>query len=1189
MTLAGVPDGFDALLVADLARALSGTAEGAAVMVHVSRDGQRRQVFENALRFLAPEIEVLPFPAWDCQPYDRVSPTGAVTAQRMTALARLARSSTSEERPRILSTTVNAAVQRVPPRAKIAAETFSAAPGNVVKSDLLIAWLEQNGFARTGTVRESGDYAVRGGIIDLYPAGLPLPVRLDFFGDTLESIRPFDAETQRSTGQLRSLDLVPMSEVQITTESIRRFRQSYVATFGAPRRDDRLYEAVSEGRRYPGLEHWLPLFHDRLDTVFDYVPGVPVVLDSLAEDAAGERLAQVQDYFDARAASIGRADEGVSPYRPLKPDALYLGPEEWAKRLGDLPLARLTPFARAESGASRVIDLEARRGRDFIAERTDPNANVFQAAVEHIRALKEKGRRVLVGAWSEGSRERLCHVLEDHGLEGVTPVARFADALATPRDGIPVAVWGFEAGFEAGDLAVLGEQDILGDRLVRQKRASRRPQDFLAEVAALTPGDLVVHVDHGIGRFDGLKSIEAAGAPHDCLEITYAGESRLYLPVENIELLNRYGSEDTDVQLDRLGGGAWQARKSRMKQRIREMAGALIKVAAQRMLKEAPRLVPPEGVYDEFAARFPYDETDDQLNAIEAVMADLATGRPMDRLVCGDVGFGKTEVALRAAFATAMAGKQVAVVVPTTLLARQHFKTFSDRFRGLPINIGHASRFVPAAELKTVKAGLAEGGIDIVVGTHALLAKAISFRDLGLIIVDEEQHFGVSHKERLKELRAEVHVLTLTATPIPRTLQLALTGVRELSIIATPPVDRLAVRTFVTPFDPLAIREALLRERYRGGQAFYVVPRIQDLDEIREFLGREVPETKVGVAHGQMSAGQLEDVMSAFYDGKFDVLLSTTIVESGLDIPTANTLIVHRADMFGLAQLYQLRGRVGRSKTRAYALFTIPENRTLTVQAERRLKVLQSLDTLGAGFQLASHDLDIRGAGNLLGDEQSGHIKEVGYELYQQMLEDAVNQLKAGIDDPAPEQWSPTIAVGAPVMIPESFVSDLQLRLTLYRRLATFETEDEIAGFRSELVDRFGKLPAEVDQLLAVIGIKVLCRQANIDRVEGGPKGIIVAFRDNSFANPAGLVAYVGEQGSFAKVRPDMKVVFLRDVDDVADRMKTTRLIVKDLVAVSEGKAVSAFMPKPKAPPAPQPTRDLRVRGRLRPAGRSRF
>ncbi|MDB5513138.1 MAG: transcription-repair coupling factor, partial [Enterovirga sp.] len=1099
-------------------------------------------------------------------------PTSAVTAQRMTALARLARSRTSEERPRLLSTTVNALVQRVPPRARIAADTFAAAPGNVVKTDGIVGWLETNGFTRTGTVREAGEYAVRGGILDLYAPGLAGPVRLDFFGDTLESIRSFDPETQRSISQLRSLDLVPMSEIQITSESIRRFRQAYVALFGAPRRDDRLYEAVSEGRRYPGMEHWLPLFHERLDTLLDYVPDVPVVFDALVEDAAGERLAQVKDYFDARASSVAAADASATPYRPLQPNALYLAPEEWAKRLADLPLARLTPFAQPASAGHPVVDAGARRGRDFIAERADPNANVFQAAVDHIRKLKADGKRVLVGAWSEGSRERLCHVLEDHGLSETKPAPRFADAQALPKETVPVVVWGFENGFETDGLAVIGEQDILGDRLVRPKRASKRPQDFLAEVTALTPGDLVVHVDHGIGRFEGLKTITAAGAPHDCLELQYAAEARLYLPVENIELLSRYGSEETEVQLDRLGGGAWQARKAKMKSRIREMAGQLMKVAAARFLKEAPKLSPPEGMYDEFAARFPYEETEDQLAAINAVLEDMATGRPMDRLVCGDVGFGKTEVALRAAFAAVLGGKQVAVVVPTTLLARQHHKTFVERFSGLPVNLAQASRFVPATELKAVKAGLADGSIDIVVGTHALLGKAMSFKDLGLIIVDEEQHFGVGHKERLKELRAEVHVLTLTATPIPRTLQLALTGVRELSIIATPPVDRLAVRTFVMPFDPLAIREALLRERYRGGQAFYVVPRIQDLDEVREFLAREVPEAKVTVAHGQMAAGQLEDVMNAFYDGQYDVLLSTTIVESGLDIPSANTLIVHRADMFGLSQLYQLRGRVGRSKTRAYALFTTPANRTLTVQAERRLKVLQSLDTLGAGFQLASHDLDIRGAGTLLGDEQSGHIKEVGYELYQQMLEDAVAALKAGLGDEqeTEEQWSPTIAIGAPVMIPETYVSDLQLRLGLYRRLSTFEGEEEVATFRAELVDRFGPIPSEIDQLLAVINIKVLCRVANIDKVEAGPKGIIVSFRDNSFANPTGLVRYVAEQGSFAKVRPDMKVVFLREAEDVGRRLKTTTRIIKELVGVSKGQAVSAVMPPP--PPAPQPT-----------------
>jgi len=674
-------------------------------------------------------------------------------------------------------------------------------------------------------------------------------------------------------------------------------------------------------------------------------------------------------------------------------------------------------------------------------------------------------------------------------------------------------------------------------------------------VAALSPGDLIVHVEHGIGRFVGLKNIEAGGAPHDCLELHYAGGDRLFLPVENLELLSRYGSEDSEAALDRLGGGAWQARKAKMKQRIREMAHALIKIAAARALHEAPKHIPPEGLYDEFCARFLYYETEDQQRAIDAVLDDLASGHPMDRLVCGDVGFGKTEVALRAAFAVAISGFQVAVVVPTTLLARQHFKNFSERFKGLPLVVRQASRFVPAKELTETKKGLADGTVDIVVGTHALLGKSVSIKNLALVIVDEEQHFGVAHKERLKEMRAAVHVLTLSATPIPRTLQLALTGVRELSLIATPPVDRLAVRSFVTPFDPLIIREALLRERYRGGQSFYVCPRIEDIAEARDFLAREVPEAKVAVAHGQMPASELENVMTAFYEGQYDVLLSTAIVESGLDIPTANTLIVHRADMFGLAQLYQLRGRVGRSKLRAYALFTVPAEKPVTDQAEKRLKVLQSLEGLGAGFMLASHDLDLRGAGNLLGDEQSGHIKEVGYELYQKMLEEAVAALKAGIADDeeiSDTQWSPTITIGTPVVIPEHYVPDLSLRLSLYKRLSTMDEDAEIEAFAAELVDRFGSMPDEVEQLLALVRVKALCRRANVDRLEAGPRGIIVSFRDNAFAQPEALMRFLQKQGSLAKVRPDMKIVFMDDLPKPAARLKASSRLLKQLVKLAE-------------------------------------
>ncbi len=593
-------------------------------------------------------------------------------------------------------------------------------------------------------------------------------------------------------------------------------------------------------------------------------------------------------------------------------------------------------------------------------------------------------------------------------------------------------------------------------------------------------------------------------------------------------------------------------RKAKLKKRLLDMADGLIRIAAERLTRHAPVLTTPEGLYDEFAARFPYDETEDQDNAIEAVRSDLGAGRPMDRLVCGDVGFGKTEVALRAAFVAAMNGIQVAVVVPTTLLARQHFKTFAERFRGLPVRIQQTSRLVGSKELALTKKEVAEGKTDIVVGTHALLGAGIKFANLGLLIIDEEQHFGVKHKERLKELKSDVHVLTLSATPIPRTLQLAMTGVRELSLITTPPVDRMAVRTFISPFDSLVIRETLMREHYRGGQSFYVCPRLADLEDVHAFLRSDVPELKVAVAHGQMPAGELEDIMNAFYEGRYDVLLSTTIVESGLDVPTANTLIVHRADMFGLAQLYQLRGRVGRSKVRAFALFTLPVNKVLTATAERRLKVLQSLDTLGAGFQLASHDLDIRGAGNLLGEEQSGHIKEVGFELYQQMLEEAVAEVK-GVDEIQDTGWSPQISVGTSVMIPDGYVPDLHLRMALYRRLGEITELKEIDAFGAEMIDRFGPMPIEVQHLLKIVYVKSLCRVANVEKLDAGPKGVVIQFRNKEFPHPANLVGYIAKQGTMAKIRPDQSVFLTRDLPTPEKRLQGAAVIMTQLAEMAKG------------------------------------
>jgi transcription-repair coupling factor (superfamily II helicase) len=1146
LTIASVPDGFSGLVASDLAKSIAARAKAESKrLLLVCRDAERMAAFERALSFFAPDLPVLTFPAWDCLPYDRVSPNAAVAAARMAALTALAR---PDENFGIVLTTINALLQRVMPREVVAAQSLALAPGNVRPMDEIARWLATNGFIRASTVRDIGEYAVRGGILDLFAPGTDAPVRLDFFGDSLESIRTFDPETQRTASRLDKLELVPTSEARLDGETIKRFRMGYVAEFGGQTKGDAFFEAVSQGRRHPGLEHWLPLFVERLDTLFDYLPGAPVVLETLVEDAAGERLAQTADYYAARREAM---EAGQSPlYKPLPPERLYLTEKEWKARLAEAALVRLTPFAMPEG--RDVIDAGGKAGRTFATERADENRNLFDAVVTHARALDAANKRVVFAFWSEGSRERMQHVLFDHGLADLRPVANFNETRALPKGAQGLAVLGLETGFESGDAAIISEQDILGDRLARPRRRQRRADDFITELTSLSAGDLIVHIEHGIGRFAGLKTIEALGAPHDCLEIHYHGGDRLFLPVENLELLTRYGNEETAVELDRLGGLGWQSRKARLKTRIREMAAELVRVAAARKLREAPKLTVPEGLYDEFCARFPYEETDDQDNAIEAVTGDLAAGRPMDRLVCGDVGFGKTEVALRAAFITALSGKQVAVVVPTTLLSRQHFLTFSERFRGFPVRVAQASRLVTAGDMAKMKEGLADGTVDIVIGTHALLAKSVKFKDLGLVVVDEEQHFGVAHKERLKQLRHEVHVLTLTATPIPRTLSLALAGVRELSIIATPPIDRLAVRTFITPFDPLVVREALLRERYRGGQAFYVCPRIEDIAGIREFLEKNVPEVKVAVAHGQMPARELEDVMGAFYEGKFDVLLSTTIIESGLDIPTANTLIVHRADRFGLAQLYQLRGRVGRSKTRAYAILTMPSDKPVTAQAERRLKVLQSLDSLGAGFELASHDLDIRGAGNLLGEEQSGHIREVGYELYQEMLAEAVAALEAGLDQPAADKWSPQIAAGIPVLIPEDYVPDLAVRLGLYRRLADVESDAEIEAAGAELVDRFGKLPPEVATLLKVVAIKALCRRANVERIEAGPRGAVIALRDNKFDNPEALIRWIAANAPIAKIRPDQKIVWLEDWQDAGARLAGAHELLENLVRIAE-------------------------------------
>ncbi len=1133
LTLAGVPTGFLPWLTTDFARAAGRT-------VAIMPDEAAMRALADAAEFFAPEVRVLTLPAWDCLPYDRASPSLRVTSERLATLAAL---QVKARGPELLVTTVNAATQRVLTPFRIRQLTARLEAGARIDRESLIELLSANGYVRSETVADAGDFAVRGSLVDLFPAGEPHALRLDFFGDEIESVRSFDPADQRTIDRIDGFTLLPASETLLDEASIKRFRSRYRERFGANATGDPLYQAVSDGRRLAGIDHWLPLVEEKLGTLFDHLGDGDFVLRDGATEAAGSgRFDAIDDYFANRERAMGK-EPGA--YRPLPPEALYVTRDEWAAAINERPVHITTAFDQPESG--RVVSFDIDGPRDFAPER-GRSENVYEALAGFRKRQGKQG--LVIASYSNGSRQRLSGLLADHGLANLAPADSWQEAQGVAATGkVALAVVPLDHGFVAPDLAIVTEQDLLGDRLVRRQKRKKSADAFLAEIAALSPGDLVVHRDHGIGRYEGLTQVPVQKAPHDCVALSYAGGDKLYVPVENLDVLSRYGSDSEGASLDRLGGEAWQRRKSTMRERIRAIAGELIATAAERALKPA-EVAAVDTAYPEFTDRFPYQETDDQDRAIAESLDDLAAGKPMDRLIVGDVGFGKTEVALRAAFVAAMAGLQVALVCPTTLLARQHHRTFVERFRGFPLEIGRLSRLVPAKEAKDTKAALADGRMDVVIGTHAILAKGVEFKRLGLVIVDEEQRFGVTHKERLKALKTDVHMLTLTATPIPRTLQMAMSGLRELSVIQTPPVDRLAVRTYVMPWDPVVIREALLREHYRGGQSFLVTPRIADLPDIEEFLRKGVPEVRYVVAHGQMSPTEVEERMSAFYDKKYDLLVSTTIIESGLDIPSANTLIVNRADRFGLAQLYQLRGRVGRSKTRAYAYLTTGD--TMTETADKRLKVLSDLDSLGAGFQLASHDLDIRGAGNLLGDEQSGHIKEVGFELYQSMLEEAILDARAGGTKQVRESdFSPQINVDAAILIPEDYVPDLDLRMSLYRRINELDDQGAIEAFAAEMIDRFGALPEEAENLLTLMSIKLNARAANIAKLDAGPKGALVTFWEDRPPNLDGLLAYVERLKGTAKLRPDSKLAITRDWDSAKARLNGALQLSKGLAKVS--------------------------------------
>lgn len=1070
---------------------------------------------------LLPLHEVVVFPAFDCLPYDRASPSQDILAKRVRTLLKLASHQTSK--PFCVITPVEAILQKVPPKELLAGHTITISLGDTLSRELLLEFLHDQGFSRTETVYEVGDYAVRGSIIDIYPVTSTQPVRIDFFGDEVESIRTFDVSTQKTLEEVLSISLEPVSELFLNEQTISRFRQNF-RLHGSS--ESPLYKAISEGRSYPGMEHFLPLFYEAVVPVFFYLPDAAVFLENNADRTIEEQFERIETYY------YERQDVGVGerPYYPLAPEKFYLSDDALNQFLCDALLCSSLDHGDI------ILDVESKPLFGWA------NLEIGEEFAKHLQA-KAKDEILLFCAENKGRLDRLSHTLKELGL-----TAEITQQIPT-KPGIYGIIYPELIGFTSSTLSFIPVHVLIGEKQKQKAQKAKNIDRFFKELNTYAIGDFLVHRDHGVGKYMGLETIEVDRRKHDCITLEYAEGSKLFLPVESMEVLTHYAREGAAAEVDRLGSAAWQNKKARVKKKLFEIAEHLLKIAAARKLKSAPHMMHIIEDYQRFCEGFPYIETEDQLRAIEEVQEDLFGDKPMDRLVCGDVGFGKTEVALRAAFLAVSSGYQVIVVVPTTLLARQHFENFQNRFKGFPYRAEMLCRLVKAKKADEIREDFEAGKVNILIATHAAFSDKIKSASLGLLIVDEEQHFGVKQKEKLKKLKEDIHILTLSATPIPRTLQMSLSGIRELSLITTPPVDRLPVKTFVFEQDFTLLRDVILREYKRGGQIFFVSPRLEDLPNLKEKLTQVVPEIKLGVAHGQMKPAELEDTIQDFYDHKFDLLLSTNIIESGIDVPNANTLIVHKSHLFGLAQLYQIRGRIGRSKKQGYAYLTVPTEGMLGEAALKRLKVLQSLDHLGAGFTLASHDLDIRGAGNLVGEEQSGHIKEVGVELYQHMLQEAILSLRAteAKAEAAVGDFTPVINLGLSVMIPETYIADLSLRLGLYKRISSLKTEYDIDQFRSEMIDRFGPIPEELENLLHIVLIKEYCYQAGIEKVDAGDKGVLITFYKNAFAKPEALIELMQKQAGRLKIRPDQKLVLSGEFQSLEKRTNVVEKLTKAL------------------------------------------
>ena len=1121
--LHGVPDGYDAWVLAGLARrAPAGT------VLHIAEDSRRMERLCRNLRLVAPDAEVLSFPSWDTLPYDRASPSAGVAGRRIATLARLA---VVPSRPRILVTSVGGLLRRLPPSDALEKAALVLAADCPLDPEALRGWLYRNGYGPASEASDPGDVLFGEDEVLVRTPGASEPLRIPLPDARIDARLP------------------PLSEVPLTDDNAARFATAYLAAFGAAAEGDPLYQAIRAGRRHAGMEQWLPLFFHDTDSLFERVPDAPVTMDEGVEAVRESRLEQARHAYEARQRQLAASEKsGLPVYRPLPPEALFLDVGAWDDGLAGRGVVTLSVEDGTPNAGGRALTVT---GED---------------EEERVAALRADGSRVLIAIGGAGQGAGVARRLRRAGVDAAEMEAVTEVVPEDGRGDSPVALVALDldAGFRAPGLAVATAAEVLGEAVTRpgRRRSRRLVDDLSAEAAELAPGNLVVHREHGIGLSDGLETLEAGGVPQDCLRILYRDEAKTYLPVENLDQLWPFGAASGAAPLDRLGGAVWAQRRDAVADSLRVSAAALVRTQAERTMASAAPIRPERRAYRRFADRFPHQETPDQQAAIDAVLADLASGRLMDRLVCADVGFGKTEVALRAAFAVAMAGRQVAVVAPTTPLCHQHREEFQERFAGFGINVAELARNRSPGEAKAVKQGLKDGSIRIVIGTHALLSPGVAFADLGLLIVDEEQRLGVRQKERLKAMAADTHALTLTATPIPRTLQLAMAGLRDLSVMATPPLRRRPVRTEFIPFDLDRVGEALRAEQARGGQAFYVCPRIDDLEEVRARLTAMVPGFRIIEAHGKMKPDAMDDAMTAFADGAGDLLLATNIVETGLNLPNANTLIVHRADRFGLAQLHQLRGRVGRAAVQGRCWLTVEDGEELSDDARARLNLLTRLDRPGAGFELAARDLGLRGAGDLLGEEQSGHLRDVGAELFQEMLRQAVEAARAG--RPVPATVPPRVTLGRPVLVPEDYIRDANLRLAVYRRLATLDDPEERDEFAAALVDRFGPLPESTEALLDLAALKSLGREAGLASLDIGPNGALLAFHEEAMPDGDALDRFV-ERRPGLKRRPDGRLVLAAGERGEEAFRRAVRRLLHDLTRLREAQPSTQA---PTQPPA---------------------